>query len=794
MVQDLRPVILTFTDIRYLVTFVLPQSNYSYFLKLMRVAILFAVLLSFFVTQVYGQKVALVLSGGGAKGLSHVGVLKALEEYKIPIDYVVGNSMGAFVGALYAAGYSPAEIEKLVTSNKFRDWATGNIEERFFYSQAYDSDASWTHIPLEPLSGGYQQFLPTNIVPPFLMDFALMELLSQASLHSNEDFNRLMIPFRCVATDIDSSILITLSSGRLNSAVRASTTFPFYVRPVRVNNRLLFDGGMIDNFPVETAISEFNPDLIIGSKAAGNYPPANEADVISQIQNMLVRRTDYTIPQDKGVMIESKVGYTGLLDFGPAEVFVDSGYSAAIRAMPEIRELTKRRIDPDSLSSARQKFRSGNPELIIDTIHVTGVNKDQARYILNKINPGNKRLHLDDIRDRYFLLLADDKISYIYPEITYDAAGCVVLLLNTRLTEKWVGSFGGNVSSTALNQAFVGVNYKHLGKFGSRIGVNGYYGRFYSSIQASARIDFPGQLPFFMSLTGNLSRKDFFRNANYFFEDPSPSFLIVDERFLDLNMGHQFGKYGKISFGLSGVGRSLNYYQDNTFSRLDTADQTEFAFVHPHVQFEINSLNRKQYASAGALFGLYFRYYEGSEQNYLTNTFQQISEVERKYGYYVIKGVYDNFFLRSGNFSFGFLVEALYSNQPLKDNFTASQLSFPSFEPLPEMAALYLSSYRSNAYLAGGMKTVYSFSRSLEARIEGYLFQPYRQLSNPGPNQQPSWGPVFPNPAYIVSGALIYNSPLGPVSLSASYLERIDEKWKLNLNIGYIIFNRSMFE
>lgn len=760
----------------------------------MRIAIFIAVVLLFSGTQINGQTVALVLSGGGAKGLSHVGVLKALEEFEIPVDYIVGNSMGAFVGALYAAGYTPSEIEKLVTSNKFRDWATGNIEERFFYSQAYDPDAGWTQIPLKPLSGGYQQILPTNLVPPFLMDFALMELLSQASLQSREDFDRLMVPFRCVATDIDSSKLITLSSGRLNSAVRASTTFPFYVRPVRVNDKLLFDGGMIDNFPVETAILEFDPDFIIGSKAAGNYPPANEADVISQIQNMLVRKTDYTIPREKGVLIESKVGYTGLLDFGPAAVFADSGYSAALRAMPHIQAMTSRRLGRDSLAAVRERFRSGNPELIIDTIHVTGVNSEQAKYILNKINPGNRRVYLNDIRDRYFLLLADDKISFIYPEITYDASGCLVLILHTRLTEKWMGSFGGNVSSTALNQAFVGINYKYLGKFGSRVGVNGYYGRFYSSIQASARIDYPGQLPFFTSLTGNLSRKDYFRNANYFFEDPSPSFLIVDERFLDFNMGHHFGKYGKISFGLAGVGRRLNYYQNNTFSRLDTADLTIFAFVNPHFQFEINSLNRKQYASAGALFGLYFRYYEGKEQNYIPNGMNNVSEVERKYGYYMFKSVYNNYFLRTGKINFGFLVEALYSNQPLKDNFTASQLSFPSFEPLPEMAALYLSSYRSNAYIAGGLKSVYSFSRSLEARLEGYLFQPYRQLINPGPNQQPSWSGLFPAPSVILSGALVFHSPLGPVSLSASFLERSEEKWRLSMNIGYIIFNRSMFE
>lgn len=763
-------------------------------MKPQTITVLFAVLILFSGIEIQAQRIALVLSGGGAKGLSHVGVLKALEENQVPIDYIIGNSMGAFVGALYASGYSPDEIEKLVTSSSFRDWATGNIEERFFYGHAYDPDAGWTQIPLNPLSDGYQQFLPTNIVPPFLMDFALMELLSQTSLQSGENFDQLMIPFRCVATDIDSSKLVTLASGRLNTAVRASTTFPFYVRPVRVGDKLLFDGGMVDNFPVETAIKEFEPDLIIGSKAAGNYPPANEADVISQIQNMLVKKTDYTIPQEKGVLIESKVGLTGLLDFGSAKIFVDSGYVATLRVLPQLLALTDRRVSVDTVNALRNRFRSATPDILIDTIHVTGVDKDQARYILNKINPGNKRVSLNELRDRYFLLIADDKISYIYPEITFDSNGHQVLILHTRLTEKWVGSFGGNVSSTALNQAFVGINYKYLGKFGSRVGVNGYYGRFYSSVQANARLDFPGVLPFFMSVTGNLSRKDYFRNANYFYEDPSPSFLIIDERFVDLNLGHSFGKYGKVSFGMAGVGRRLSYYQNNTFSRYDTADRTEVVFINPHVLIEINSLNRKQYPNAGAKFGFYFKYYEGDEKNFLSNSIQSSGSAERTYGYFLLKGVYDNYFLRLGRTTFGFLVEAVYADQPLKDNYTASMLSFPSFEPLPEMAAVYLTRYRSNAYLAGGLKTVYSFSRPLEARLEAYVFQPYRQLNDPGPNTQPSWGKVFHQPSLVLSGAFVYHSPLGPVSLSAYYLERSENKWNISLNIGYVIFNRSMFE
>ncbi|MBZ0242042.1 MAG: patatin-like phospholipase family protein, partial [Bacteroidales bacterium] len=274
------------------------------------------------------QRVALVLSGGGAKGLSHVGVLKALEEHEVPIDYVVGNSMGAIIGGLYASGYSPREIEDFVKSENFAAWVTGTVNEQDFVSKLETPNASWISVPFS-IKKRIISRLPSSIISTFLMDYAVMETFAAPSAAANYDFDSLFVPFRCVASDIDSSQLVVLRNGQLGTAVRASATFPLLFRPVKINDKLLFDGGMFNNFPTDIAEEVFNPDILIGSKAAGNYKAPQQNDMLSQLQNMLMRKADFSMSSEKGILIESQMGPAGVLDFTQIETYIDSGYVAA---------------------------------------------------------------------------------------------------------------------------------------------------------------------------------------------------------------------------------------------------------------------------------------------------------------------------------------------------------------------------------------------------------------------------------------------------------------------------------
>lgn len=332
-------------------------------------------------TGLFGQKVAVVLSGGGAKGVCHIGVLKALEEAGIPIDYIAGTSMGAIVGGLYAAGYSPGEMEQLVTSPEFTEWVSGRIDPQYiYYFRKPYADASWMTFKFK-YDSVLQTQLPTNIVSPVRMDFAFMELFANASAAANYNFDSLMVPFRCVASDVDANKPVVLKSGDLGSSIRASMTFPFYFKPIRINGKLLFDGGMYNNFPSDVAYEDFFPDIIIGSKAAQNAQPPSDDNVVSQLTNMLMEKSNYNVICESGVMIEPQLKVVNVIDFSHTQEFIDSGYVAAQRKIAEIRQFVLDSVSPAERIAKRKAFNDLKPEYLVKNYSITGLTSGQYTYI-----------------------------------------------------------------------------------------------------------------------------------------------------------------------------------------------------------------------------------------------------------------------------------------------------------------------------------------------------------------------------------------------------------------------------
>ena len=172
----------------------------------------------------YAQKVGLVLSGGGAKGAAHIGVIKALEENGIPIDYITGTSAGAIVGSLYAMGYTPEEMVELMLSEEFSYWQTGTVENEYkYYFKRPDPTPEFGHFSID-MTDSLQvkaSFLPQSLINPIQMNQAFMALFSQATAKAGWNFDNLFVPFRCVASDIYSKKAIIFKNGDLGDAVRA---------------------------------------------------------------------------------------------------------------------------------------------------------------------------------------------------------------------------------------------------------------------------------------------------------------------------------------------------------------------------------------------------------------------------------------------------------------------------------------------------------------------------------------------------------------------------------------------
>lgn len=739
----------------------------------------------------FGQGVAVVLSGGGSRGMAHVGVLKALEENNIPIDYIAGTSIGAAVGALYAAGISPEEIERIFVGDNFERWVNMNPDPglSYFYTKD-DPDAGWIDFKLD-FKNRYSKILPPRVKNPAELDFELVEIFADASAVAGYNFDSLMVPFRCVTADIDSSRAVVLSKGNLANAVRATVTFPFLFKPIEIDGKLLFDGGMYNNFPTDVARESFNPSVIIGSKVSGNFPKPDPDDVISQIQNMLMTNTDFSLDTNTGILIEPPLKKTSLTDFSRHKEYIQDGYLATMQKMDEIKKKVPGTISAEAINTKRRNFVSRKPEYVIDSIHILGLTEREKRYVYKALVHNQEKLTLKDIEPDYYKLVADEqlvlngiKMRYKPAQRKYD------VFLRIKPANKFNLKFGGNISSRVANLAFVELSYKELFQDALKLKMNVYFGRFYSSAYLGGRFDFPGKLPVYLG--GNLTYNhfDYFKNTLHFIEDVTPSYLIQDENYFRIYGGIPTNTTGKLELDFSVGLREDSYYQNNVFSREDTADVTKFSFLQSTLSWELNSLNRKQYASSGARFRLKAGILTGEEEFIRGSVSEMETPVPKKaHNRLFFDLLWDNYFQQLGKVKLGFYGRLHLSNQELFSNYTASLLAAPLFEPIPESKTLVLPDFRAYNFGAAGLKVVWNIFRRVDLRAETYLYQPYRQIMR-NDNNRPFFGEEFANRYWMASGTLVYNSFFGPISLSVNYFENPEEKFYVALNIGYLIFNR----
>ena len=201
------------------------------------------------------EKIGLVLSGGGAKGIAHVGVIKALEENGIPVDYVAGTSMGAIVGSLYSCGWSPEQMLELFTSKGFSYWSTGTIDRNLeYYFTTPSPTPKWVSLNInfkDSANNIASQIIPSSLINPIPMNLEFMKLYSPYTEQCGENFNNLFVPFRCVTSDIYHKHKIVCKDGSLGDAVRASMSFPLVFKTIEMDGVRVYDGGIYDNFPVE---------------------------------------------------------------------------------------------------------------------------------------------------------------------------------------------------------------------------------------------------------------------------------------------------------------------------------------------------------------------------------------------------------------------------------------------------------------------------------------------------------------------------------------------------------------
>jgi NTE family protein len=757
-------------------------------------ASVFIVLILSFSSSLKAQKVGLVLSGGAASGVAHIGVLKALEENHIPIDYITGTSMGALIGSLYAMGYSPDQIQQMVKSEQFRNWSEGIVDQKFaYYFKRDENNASWISFKLSDSS--LTSLLPTNLISPTAMDFGIMELASGAAAAAKYNFDSLFIPFRCVASDIEQKKSIVFRKGDLAEAIRASTAYPFYIKPITVDGKLLYDGGLYNNFPSNVMFEDFYPDFMIGSNVTGNNPPPDENDLISQLKCMAQSKSDYSIQCEAGIIIEPKTD-VGLFNFSNVDPIIDSGYAAAMRSMDFIKTYVDRRVEPIEIAAKRLQFISKQPPIIFDMIYIEGLNKNQSEYAIKVLRHKNRLVNLDDIKEGYFRLASDNKIKSINPKAKYNpSTGYYDLYLRIKKERNMITYFGGNFSNKPISEGFLGLQYNYLGKFAAGVMANAYFGKLYNSALFKTRFDFPLKTPLYVEPVFCWNKWDYYKSSNAFLEDVKPAYLIQTETYGNLNVGFPTGKKGRIVTG-GGYARITDYYyQTGNFSQRDTADRTDFDVGSLQAYYEINSLNRKQYANQGEYMNLSIRYLNGLETNKpgSTTLVDTLTKYHNYHEWIMIKATGERYFNRRGSLKIGLFGEAAYSNQTLFNNYTSSILSAPAFQPTPDSKTVFLENYRTHKYVAGGLKFIFNIRKNIEFRVEGYIFQPYQVLIK-REDLKVDYGQPFALQHYIGTGGLVWHTPVGPMCLSVNYYDQVKNPFSILFHFGYIIFNKRALE
>ena len=548
---------------------------------------------------VQAQKVGLVLSGGGAKGMTHIGIIRALEENNIPIDYITGTSMGAIIGSLYAMGYSPDDMEALLRSEDFKRWYSGQVEPEYgYYFKQNRPTPEFFNIRFSFKDSLHikPQILPTSMVNPIQMNLVFVELFARATAACSGDFNRLFVPFRCIASDVYNKKPLIMRRGDLGDAVRASMSFPFVFKPIEIDSVLAYDGGIYNNFPTDIMREDFKPEVIIGSVVAANPGKPKENDLMSQLENMIMQKTDYTLPDSLGIIMTFKYDDVSLLDFNRLQELHDIGYNRTISLMDSIKGRIHRRVSAENVRLRRLVYRSNLPQFRFRDIYIEGANPQQQAYIKKEFHDEDHEVFTyEDLKRGYFRLLSDNMISEIIPHAVYDSENDLYSLhLKVKMEDNFSVRMGGSVSTTSSNQIYLGLGYQDLNYYSKEITLDGQIGKVYNNAQLMAKIDLPTRIPTSYRLIASLSTFDYYKKDKLFSKNDKPSFNSKDERFVKLMVALPFlaNKRAEISIGYGKL--QDNYFQSSVINfDKDRSDRSTYNLLGGAIGFYGSTLNAR---------------------------------------------------------------------------------------------------------------------------------------------------------------------------------------------------------
>lgn len=742
------------------------------------------------------------MSGGGAKGLAHIGVLKALEENEIPIDYVVGTSMGGIVAGAYAAGMSPAQIETLALTKEFQQWASGKMEEEYHYSfYKEETNGSFIRMSLS-MDSAFNVSVNSALVNDQPLNFAFCELFAQASALAKDNFDSLFVPMRVVVADLFTQSQVVLKEGALSSALRATMSVPIVFPPVRVNGKYLFDGGVYNNFPVDVLVENFHPDVTVGSNVASRslqkYPYGKDEELLKKtLHFLLINQSDTQKIPDSGVYIEPDLRSYSALNFISVRALIDSGYVQTMRQMQELKKKIQRRVTCEEVSERRKEFYRKSFPFVIDHMEYEGFTNRQIRYINNFFyaRRRNRPLYLSDAKRGYYRLVSESFFNNLYPTFIYrPERKAFAFQLSQRKGGNFFANFGGVIATRNMSSISLGVNYyffrnvlaHFLGDFTS--------GTFYKSAHMKTRIDISslGKVCIEPFVTFNswdyLDAKDFVVNKSQ-----ATVLNSLDSRY-GLTLGFPVLDKYRLDGTFSWVSNRDQYINRDDFSSSYTFDVLSLNGGRLGFSIGSNNLNRKQYASNGMATRLSADYFVLKESYEPGNTSELVAADSRKRKWLRAKLSHEKYFIKRGWYNIGYLMEGVFSyKQETLINYFGTLVNQPAFYPLQDSRTFILKNYRAYNYIAGGIRNIFRLQKNLDLRLEGYLFKPFDGIDK-GDKQTAVLKVELLKSSITASAALVLHSTVGPICLTVNYYD--DERHRIGvlLHAGFLLFRNKSLE
>lgn len=415
--------------------------------------------------------IGLVLSGGGAKGFAHIGALKVFEEAGLQFDYVGGTSMGSIVGGLYAMGYHPDSMVSLVSRQNWNEVMNDRLPRKYIPTEEkYSAERYVVTLPFRKRKVTLRQGLVTGQ----RIDMLLTRLTSP--FYEVKEFNKLPIPFVCIGTDLLTGENVILNKGSLNKAIRASMSIPSYFDPVEIDERILIDGGVINNYPVEE-VMEMGAEIIVGVDVQSGLHKQEELNSLVKILDQVTAfyRIDAykTGVEQTDIFIKPVLRPYEVMSFNDYDSIISRGETAARLYFDQLKNLA------DSLNRIeyREKRRLNTQPL--DSVYVGLVEyrglKNVSRSFVNgvlKIQPGTW-VHLDEFEDNIKYAYGSGFFEHLnYSLQPFDEGEGIRLIVDAKEASSGLLGAGINYNSDYKASVLINATFKNVLFKGSKVFVD----------------------------------------------------------------------------------------------------------------------------------------------------------------------------------------------------------------------------------------------------------------------------------------------------------------------------------